>query len=90
MDKKDLQLIATMLILLITILAAFTLGPSEEKYNSILEAEGFSDIEYHGYTFFGCQSGDLFKEKFSGQKEGKRIEGVLCSGMTKGITIRYF
>lgn len=54
-----------------------------------LEAAGYSDIQTMGYSYFGCGSEDSHRDKFIATgPNGKRVEGVVCSGWFKGYTIR--
>lgn len=41
--------------------------------------------------FGGCGSGDFFKTKFKAVSEkGQPVEGIVCRGILKGSTIRYW
>ncbi|TAL39542.1 MAG: hypothetical protein EPN97_02465 [Alphaproteobacteria bacterium] len=41
--------------------------------------------------FGGCGSGDFFKTKFKAVNEkGQPVEGIVCKGILKGSTIRYW
>ena len=55
-----------------------------------LEAAGFSHIQIDGYAFWGCGEDDNFYTKFTATNpNGKRVSGIVCSGLTKGATIRF-
>lgn len=55
-----------------------------------LKANGFNDIQTHGYAFFGCGQGDTFSTKFTAKNHnGQKVTGVVCSDWLKGSTIRF-
>lgn len=62
---------------------------SEDDSHRILRQEGLSDVHLTGVAFFGCGKDDEFSMGFQGRKNGVPVEGVLCSGWFKGITVRY-
>lgn len=54
-----------------------------------LEGAGYSQIQMTGYELFGCSKDDLFHDGFTARgMNGKQVEGVVCSGLLKGATIR--
>lgn len=56
-----------------------------------LEDAGYSKIELKGYSFFGCSQQDTFRTEFKATgPSGRNVEGVVCSGIFKGSTIRTF
>lgn len=55
-----------------------------------LKANGFTDIQTQGYSFFGCGEGDTFSTKFTAKnQQGQKVTGVVCSDWLKGSTIRF-
>lgn len=56
----------------------------------VLENEGFDKAAIGGHVFFACAQGDIYSTEFVGYKNGRKIHGVVCSGLFKGATIRYF
>lgn len=64
-------------------------APSPEQFTQLLEREGYEQIQLNGYSWFGCGESDYYRESFTAVKNGQVVEGVLCKGLTKGITIRY-
>lgn len=54
----------------------------------VLENDGYTDIEITGYEVFMCGEDDDFSTGFVAKKNGKVIEGAVCSGFLKGNTIR--
>ena len=60
-----------------------------DKATRALEGAGYQRIEITGYSVFGCSEDDTFHTAFSAvSASGKRVEGVVCSGVFKGATIR--
>lgn len=64
---------------------------SERDARRALEAEDFTDITMTGYAFFACAKDDFYHTGFeASNSHGKRISGVVCSGLFfKNATIRY-
>ena len=60
-----------------------------EQARNVLEGEGYANIQIKGYDFFSCSRGDRFHTKFEATgPTGKHVEGVVCSGILKGATVR--
>lgn len=62
---------------------------NKEKVQYFLEAEGCSQTQVGGWSLFGCSDSDNFVNTFQCTKNGKRVSGYVCSGWTKGYTVRY-
>lgn len=64
---------------------------SDKTARHALTAQGFTDIETHGYSVFGCSDNDTVKTKFTATNtNGQRVSGVVCSGLIfKNATIRW-
>lgn len=56
----------------------------------VLETDGITEIELTGYDALGCGQGDNYATGFKGKKNGRAVKGVVCEGITKGATIRYY
>ena len=56
-----------------------------------LNAEGMSNIQVTGYSWFACSKDDFYHTGFTATNfSGNPIEGTVCSGLLfKGSTIRY-
>jgi hypothetical protein len=55
-----------------------------------LEAQGITNVQIGGYSFFGCSKDDGWRSTFTGiGANGKPINGVVCQGLLKGTTIRF-
>lgn len=55
-----------------------------------LESQGYTDVVKTGYNAFCCGKDDDFSTGFKAKdKFGKSVEVCFCSGMGKGITIRF-
>lgn len=62
----------------------------EPRARNVLSAQGFTDIQIEGYAVFGCGEDDTFATRFSAKAQnGRRVSGVVCSGLLKGSTVRY-
>lgn len=61
-----------------------------EKATKILTRDGYGNVEIKGYSWFGCSEDDWFRTKFTAEKNFVKVEGVVCSGLFKGSTIRTF
>lgn len=57
----------------------------------ILEANGFTQIEITGYSFFSCSEKDTQSTGFKAVgPTGVKVEGAVCSGLLfKNSTIRF-
>lgn len=66
---------------------------SETDFNKAkqqLETQGYTDIEMGGHAWFCCDEKDLWSTTFRAKdKNGNVIEGCVCSGILKGVTIRF-
>ena len=61
-----------------------------EKATSLLEAEGYENIEITGYNFLECSGDDFYHTGFTATKNGRVVEGTVCAGILfKGSTIRF-
>lgn len=74
-------------ILTIIILAGCT---DPQTAIRVLKNEGLEKVAIGSYSFFGCAEGDFYRTEFVGYKNGSKISGVVCSGLFKGVTIRYY
>ena len=77
-------------ILIALAVVALSACSSQNDATNALSSAGFTQIETHGYSFFGCGEDDTFKTKFTATNpQGKRVSGVVCSSWFKGGTIRF-
>lgn len=61
-----------------------------EKGKRQLEMQGYTNIENTGYSAFCCSDKDDFSTGFKCKdKQGNTVKGCICSGLLKGITIRF-
>lgn len=73
----------------ILFLSACSVVPDSSR--SILEEQGYTDVEITGVNLFSCSDDDMFRYNFTAlNSNGKHIKGVVCSAPFKGYTIRYF
>lgn len=61
-----------------------------DQAKEVLGKQGFTNIETHGWSPFGCGEEDTFTTKFSATSPiGEHVTGVVCSGFFKGATVRF-
>lgn len=78
------------MLLLMLLVAVFSGCTRPESTIELLESEGYTNVETHGYAFFACSQDDWFHTKFSATKNGHIIKGTVCEGIIfKNKTIRY-
>lgn len=54
-----------------------------------LNGAGYTDIQVGGYDVFACGQDDQYSTEFKAKgPTGKPVQGVVCSGVFKGSTIR--
>lgn len=59
-----------------------------EAAKKALTGAGYSEIQLTGYSY-GCSENDTFSTGFKAKgPTGVRVNGVVCSGVLKGSTIR--
>jgi hypothetical protein len=72
----------------IFMLSSCTDEPTARK---VLLNAGLHDIQMTGYKAFACSEDDIFHTGFSAvNRDGNVVTGVVCQGVFKGSTIRYF
>jgi len=77
------------ILIAIIALAALTGCTRADEARRVLAGAGYTNIETGGYAFFGCSEDDTFHTKFKARgQNGQQVEGVVCSGVLKGATIR--
>jgi hypothetical protein len=78
------------LILSAVVFCALGACTDETTARRALDAAGFSDIQITGYGLFDCSKDDQLHTRFAATgPTGKRVSGVVCSGLMKGSTIRF-
>lgn len=61
-----------------------------DKGKRQLEMQGYTDVQKTGYNAFCCSDKDSFSTGFKCKdKAGSTVKGCICSGVLKGITIRF-
>ena len=79
---------------LIAIVAlCFLLASCDGKTTSttILEEQGYTNVEITGYNLFACSQDDMYRLNFTAISPNKTpVRGVVCSAPLKGYTIRFF
>ncbi len=100
MKKKTINTIkstklTTNLAKLILVAVFFSIGSCTSdndfsKGKKQLENQGYNYIVNTGYNAFCCDEKDNFSTGFKAKdKNGNEVKGCICSGVLKGITIRF-
>lgn len=77
-------------LLLVAVLFGCTSSNDFEKGKKQLEAQGYTDVKNTGWSAFCCDENDTYSSGFTAKdKNGNAVKGCICSGIMKGITIRY-
>lgn len=82
-------------LFLLLIIALFMIGcpkacQSPDTAREVLENNGFTEIKITGYRWFSCDEKDLFHTGFEAvAPNGRKVTGVVCSGVMKANTIRF-
>lgn len=70
-------------------LLALTACVGQDRAARVLKEQGYTDIEITGYRWLGCSDDDQFHAGFKAKSPAHvPVTGVVCSGFTKGSTIR--
>ena len=83
----------TNIILILTLV--FTLNCTSSKGQAtakkVLEGQGYTEIEFTGWSPFSCSEDDTFSDGFTAKnKKGTKVSGVACSSLiVKSVTIRW-
>lgn len=79
----------TIITLLAVLLLSACAPMSDSRATRALEAQGYTDIQFHGISVFGCSEDDFFRKEFTATgSNGKTVDGVVCGGIFKGATVR--
>lgn len=70
----------TKLVLLILSVILFSGCTDKENAEKFLKKEGYTDITMNGYNFFECAKDENLSTGFTAKKNGKIVEGTVCSG----------
>lgn len=94
MTKEQVQTTKwlALLVAMVLVVAWFnTFRTSESDAHRALSAQGFTNIQYTGFKFFGCAEDDFYHTGFTAiNSNGKKVNGTVCSGMWKrSATIRW-
>jgi len=63
----------------------------EDSSTHALEAAGFTEIQFTGWSAFACGEGDTYHTGFSAVNPvGNRVNGTVCCGLVvKDCTLRF-
>ena len=89
--KLNLATIAIAAVLIVPPLLFVSCSANHEKVVQVLEGEGCTNIQDHGPSilFSGCDDKDTFNNQFECDRNNHHVQGVVCSGVFKGFTVRY-
>jgi hypothetical protein len=77
-------------ITLVLLLTSCTSDSDFNKGKKQLEQQGYTDVKNTGYDWFCCDDKDTFSTGFKAKdSNGMTVKGCICSGVLKGITIRF-
>jgi hypothetical protein len=79
----------TKLLVLLLVMLSMTSCTNKTETIRVLEMNGYTNVQTHGFSWFGCSKGDYFSTKFTATINNKPVSGVVCSGWFKGSTIRF-
>lgn len=83
-----------MKIIGVLLMCVFLAACSDPKTaERVLTDHGYTDIQIHGHSFWGCSDNDNFTTKFTAKAPttGRAVNGVVCSNWWgKGATIRFY
>lgn len=79
------------IIMLLSIGMLCSCGVNNQDAINTLTNAGYHDVQIGGYAWIGCSNSDYFASHFTAVSNStdKPVSGVLCSGMLKGMTIRF-
>lgn len=87
--NKDIMKKIAILLIAMTMFSC-TSSNDFEKGKSQLEQQGYTDVENTGYNAFCCDNKDNYSTGFKAKNsKGETVEGCFCSGVLKGVTIRF-
>ncbi len=84
-----IKMTAVLLVLSLSILSCQSTD-NYKKGKLQLKNMGYTNVKSQGYALFCCSENDIYSTHFTAKdKQGKTVEGCICSGLTKGITVRF-
>lgn len=88
--KKNLSSAIFVVLCLVILCTSCTSNNDFGKGKKQLEQQGYTNVEDTGYNWFCCDGKDTFSTGFTAiDKEGNKVKGCICSGILKGVTIRF-
>jgi uncharacterized protein (UPF0335 family) len=80
---------ATKILAAVAVAASLAACTDDPTARRTAAASGITEVETTGYAVFGCDKNDTFHTGFVGRGvDGGCVEGVVCSGLLKGGTMR--
>jgi len=83
-----MKIINIIIILIFSIILFGCTKPESSK--TLLEQNGYENVQTGGYSWFACSKSDFYQTKFTATMKGNKITGTVCEGfLFKGKTIRF-
>lgn len=86
-------MVSGLVILIIVGILVFLPTGDINKTREILEAQGIKELDIersYAPRFRGCSEGDSYGFLFQGIQNNRQVTGIVCGGLWKGYTVRYF
>lgn len=84
------KILSSLTVVVISSLCSCSSNNDFNKGKQQLKNQGYTNISNTGYSFFCCSEEDTFSTGFKAtDKNGNKVTGCFCSGLLKGITIRF-
>lgn len=76
-------------LLIVTLLTGCASDETFIKSEQAIADLGYTNVSYEGYTWFGCDSRDQYRLKYTAiSQTGRQVELAACSAPFKGVTVR--
>ena len=78
------------LIFIVVAMTRNTAPISDEEFVRLMAQERIENAVNHGHLLNGCGDGDDANAVFTGTKNGILVTGIICPGVLKAHTVRYY
>lgn len=78
------------LIFIVVAMTRNTAPISDEEFVRLMAQERIESAVNHGHLLNGCGDGDDANAVFTGTKNGILVTGIICPGVLKAHTVRYY
>jgi hypothetical protein len=89
--RNFLRVWAPLLVGIVGFGAYLAASPTEPASLKVVEQQGFTNVHYTGFRFWGCGRGDWYHTGFTATApNGTPTSGIVCDGLFfKGKTVRF-